>query len=103
LTLYILGEIKDTAKAQNAEWFGSDILVRHEGLLLIDISYSDAEAVEITYDSGTKFHNLLTTTANTLHHIEVLVRGGDTVNFRTTTATPPNIDLARVAWVSTPS
>jgi hypothetical protein len=93
----ILGEIKNTAKATNAEWFSADIVLQFNALLLIDISYTDAEDVEITFDSGTTWHNLLTTTANTLHHLEVVGKNGDQVNFRTTSVTPPNIDLARVA------
>jgi hypothetical protein len=92
------------AKAQNVEWFTSDIDpgIRSEKMmeLTLQISLSITPVVvEITMDSGTTWSALNTGVAipiGKLHSFSVLVKNDDLVNFRTPNASGTTLDYCYV-------
>lgn len=87
-------------KAQNVEFFGSDIEPRNEGTLVINLS-GDNVLVQITKDSGTTWLTLGTPNAQTDTVFTTNVSAGDEVNFRTNAAGGFTSDYVRVYFSET--
>lgn len=96
--------VETGAKAQNAEWFASDIVpgIRAEKIieLTLQISVSaTAAVVEVTLDSGTTWSELNTGVAiplGKLHTFGIFVKNDDLVNFRATNASGTTLDVCYV-------
>ena len=76
------------AKAQNVEWFASDIVVEDTQKLIISLAVSASVVVEITKNSGTDWVALnsnVVLIVDAEHIFDVMVRAGDTFNMRTPT------------------
>ncbi len=87
-------------KAQNAEYFASDITPDDTGTLVINLS-GTAVDVEITKDGGVSWVSLVSTlTANTDTVITTGVRAGDAINFRTINVAGITLDYFRVDFSS---
>jgi len=92
------------AKAQNVEWFATDIDpgIRAEKMmeLTLQISLSiNPVIVEITMDSGTTWSALNSGVAipvEKLHSLSMFVKNDDLVNFRTTNASGTTLDFCYV-------
>ena len=77
------------AKAEDAEFFATDLSPQTDAgtasLFRISIVATAGDAIEVTWNSGTAWEALLSTsalTANTYFEQTLFVRSGDTVNFR---------------------
>ncbi len=89
------------AKAQNAEFFAADLIVQENTEHWI-IAYTTSAAVILhaTHDSGTSWNILTTlTVADTYTLADLYVKKGDTVNFRTPTASGATVDVFDVIKV----
>lgn len=96
-------------KAQNAEWFATDLspeaIVGSEeaSKFRITVAVSSAVDIECTVDSGTtwlKLNSGNNVVADALYIWDVPVRYEDTFNMRTTNASGTTIRLCRISEVS---
>jgi len=95
------------AKAQNAEWFATDISpgIRAEKImdLTLQIAVSaTAAVVEVTMDSGTTWSELNTGVAipiGKLHTFSIFVKNDDLINFRATNASGTTLDVCYVVGI----
>lgn len=92
------------AKAQNAEWFSTDISVgvqTNKALsFFVQVSVSVTPAVvEVTLDSGTTWSELnlgVAIPTGKLHTFEVFAKQGDLVNFRATNSSGTTLDICYI-------
>jgi len=94
----------DGAKAQNAEWFATDIIIDDYLKLVISIAENTGVIVEITKNSGSDWVSLNSNVlliANSEHTFDVHVKPGDLFNIRTPTGGGTTIFWARVAAIQT--
>jgi len=87
------------AKAQNVEFFGTDLDPRHitDGALRYIVTVSSNEAlIQITLDSGTTWTELGTPDSNKITSYTFYVRDNDQVNFRTNDEDGITLDFFRV-------
>jgi len=92
-TLYLKGS-ETGAKAQNAEWFATDISpgIKSEKALNLILQVSvtvTAAVIEVTLDSGvtwSKLNSGVAISIGELHQFDVFAKEGDTVNFRASNA-----------------
>lgn len=102
-SLYVKGS-ETGAKAQNAEWFASDIDVgvqNNKALqIFLQVSVSvTAAVIEITFDSGSTWAALNDGNAVTLGALNVfpvIAKEGDLINFRATNASGTTLDICYV-------
>ncbi len=95
----LLGFAEGVVKAQNAEWFSSDLIPAYSGLVRIEISLSTAVVIEITFDSGANYTALnrnIALLVDSLYIFDVFCRAGDLLNFRIPTAGGATIDIGRI-------
>jgi len=95
----ILGIDDGETETQNTEWFVSDLLPVHSGLMRVEISVSAAVVVEVTFDSGTNFTALNSNAVlgvDQLFIFDLFVKTGDTINFRIPTAGGATVDIGRI-------
>jgi len=84
------------AKAQDVEYFASDIVINETATLTLSLS-GTAVDVQVTLDSGSTWVDLITALVlNTHTEVSFTVRGIDTVNFRTNNASGITLDYLRV-------
>ncbi len=91
-------------KAQNAEWFASDIVIDDNVKTIISIAEDTGVTVEITKDSGTTWASLFSgaaLTANAEHTFDVHVRTGDLFNMRTPTVGGTTVHWCRIDSIQT--
>ena len=92
------------AKAQNAEWFATDIDpgIRSEKFmdLTLQIAVSaTAAVVEVTMDSGTTWSELnlgVAIPVGKLHTFSIFVKNDDLINFRATNASGTTLDVCYI-------
>jgi hypothetical protein len=102
-SLFVKG-VETGAKAQNAEWFASDVEVgvqNNKALdFIVQFSVSVTPAVvEVTLDSGTVWSALNSGVAipvGKLFTFEVFVKQGDLVNFRATNSSGTTVDICYI-------
>jgi len=103
-----MGDVKSIGdasgvKAQNAEWFATDLSPIKIAKFRISMSLDAAVKIQITVDSGTTWVTLnsdVTLTANSLYVFDVSVRVNDNFNMRIPTAGGATIQLCRVDEIS---
>jgi len=90
-------------KAANAEWFTADLTADIENNIAVvfevQVSFSIAVAVEVTFDSGSNWTVLNDSTAigaNKIHIFDIKLRDTDTFNMRTPTTSGATIDVCTV-------
>lgn len=96
--------VETGAKAQNAEWFATDIIPgigsRKLMELTLQISVSaTAAVVEVTMDSGTTWSELNTGVAipvGKLHTFSIFAKNDDLVNFRATNSSGTTLDVCYI-------
>lgn len=86
------------SKAQNAEFFGSDLTLTQPSLgngaiWHCQFSASDACNVDVTFDSGTNWTELTALVTDTLVTIDIYVARTDQVNFRQDNVAARTIDI----------
>ena len=96
------------SKAQNAEWFSSDLSPetlssdQEASKFRISVAVSAAVDVQITLDSGTtwlKLNSGNTLVADSLYIFDVPTRFGDTFNMRTSTSGGCTVRVCRISEV----
>ena len=96
--------VETGAKAQNAEWFASDIDpgIRPGKLMEITLQISvsaTAAVVEVTLNGGTTWSEINTGVAipvGKLHSFSMFVKNDDLINFRATNASGTVLDVCYV-------
>ena len=74
------------SKAQNAEWFSSDLTVPKSCTVTVQFSVNLAVLIQYTLDSGSNWFELvLLTVANKQERMDITMMSGDLFNMRTTT------------------
>lgn len=91
------------AKAQNVEWFSTDITSDDIGKFRFNVSVDTAVVVQITKDGGTTWVNL--NRGNNLgvddeSVFSIPIRNGDEFNVRTPTAGGATINYCRVDFIT---
>jgi len=92
------------AKAQNAEWFTSDIAtgsdqVNYSSKYRILVSINAAKIVEVTLNSGTTWISLnggSALVANAAYVFDIPTRSGDTFNMRISQSSGATVNICRV-------
>lgn len=100
---YVKTILEATAKAQNAEFFASDLLpdidTGKAADFVIDIQVSTTAAtLQVTYDSGATWRNLVATTqaVGVLVRYRVSVHQGELFNMRASNASGTTVDRCSV-------
>ena len=91
-------------KAQNAEWFASDIATGADQTLYsskyrIFVSINAAKVVEVTVDSGTTWVSVnggVALVAGACYTFDIPTRSGDTFNMRIPTSGGATVNVCRV-------
>ena len=105
-TNYQVKPVGDTsgAKAQNAEWFTSDIATGSDQALYsskyrIFVSINAAKIVEVTIDSGSTWMSVnggVALVANACYIFDIPTRSGDTFNMRISESGGATVNACRV-------
>ena len=104
----VIGEGSGT-KAQNAEWFSSDLSPetlsgdQEASKFRLSVAVSSAVDVQCTLDSGStwlKLNSGNSLVADALYVFDVPTRFGDTFNLRTTDGSGTTIRVCRISEVS---
>lgn len=92
------------AKAQNAEWAGTDYtglaVTGKSELCILQVAVSvTAAVVEVTFDSGTTWSEInsgVALTIGQLYQFDLYITGADTFNIRATNASGTTVDTAKL-------
>lgn len=93
-------------KAQNVEWFASDIIISNTGKIRFNVAVSTAVIVEITKDSGTTWvdiNGVVALVADDETSKNIPVRAGDLFNARTTDGAGTTVRYCRLDFITNES
>jgi len=91
------------AKAQNEEWFATDIIPTKSAKFRTTVSVDAAVTIQVTLDSGTTWNTLnsnVALIADNLYIFDIGVRTNDKFNIRIPTAGGATINVCRIDEVS---